>query len=418
MTEVEKFLRGYNQSTTTVDINKIVKNATKELHEGLKTKSSFPMVPTYITSLSLQKTDKKLLIDAGGTNFRSAVGYIDESKLAHIENIDATKMPATDGRLSKAEFFASMANNAKNQLPETGDVGFCFSYNVEMNSNLDGKINCLAKEVDAPEVVGSEVGKELVLAIKEIDTEEKERKVVVLNDTVATLLGGHSVVDFSDFSTHIGFIFGTGGNVCYYEDTAKIEKISLDTLDKMILNVEAGGFDKLELGEFDKIVVENTADKTSQLMEKITCGKYLAEIISIALQTASKDKLFADETNFVDFELKDVSEFLSGEENKLFSCFSSTSDRTLAKELCREFIDRSAKYWAGIIGAIILDTTQKGDKPALIVAEGTTFNKLTFFRANFERYLDIVLHPANRSYKIVQGENLNLVGSLIATLLL
>ena len=53
-----------------------------------------------------------------------------------------------------------------------------------------------------------------------------------------------------------------------------------------------------------------------------------------------------------------------------------------------------------------------------IVAEGTTFNKLTGYRAAFEKYLTGILGGYGISYKIVQGNELNLVGTLMASMIL
>ena len=76
MTTVEKFLRNHNQSSSQIDIDEHIKLFTEKMEEGLRGTGCLPMIPTYLTlaeKLSVNK--RKLLIDAGGTNFRSAVGY-------------------------------------------------------------------------------------------------------------------------------------------------------------------------------------------------------------------------------------------------------------------------------------------------------------------------------------------------------
>ena len=87
-------------------------------------------------------------------------------------------------------------------------------------------------------------------------------------------------------------------------------------------------------------------------------------------------------------------------------------------DICVDLIDRAAKIGAIInSGAVVASCTDKA-LPAAIVAEGTTFNKLVGFRSNFEKYLTQILGERGISYEIIQGEELNLVGTLMATMVL
>ena len=214
MTALE-FLRLHNESAEQIDAKASIELFLQHMQAGLQGKGGLPMIPTYLMDIDrskIKKGVKRILIDAGGTNFRSAIGYFDEKGEAVISDLKNTMMPALDRELSKDEFYAQIVTNIERLLPKAQDLGFCFSYPVEMNRDVDGVVCKFSKGVKAPEVVGTRVGRETVAACKAIDG--VDRKIVILNDTVATLLGGMANTA-EQFSAYLGYIYGTGTNVCY-----------------------------------------------------------------------------------------------------------------------------------------------------------------------------------------------------------
>lgn len=415
---VEQFLQKHNQSTNNIDTNKMVQLAMAEMRQGLQNHgSTIPMIPTYLQNIGRDKIKpgKRLVIDAGGTNFRSAVGYFDEKGNVQIEGLQKTKMPASDELLTKQQFYDKIASNVAYLLDDCIDVGFCFSYQVDMQSNMDGKVAVFSKEVKAPEVVGTFVGAETLSAIKKHS--DIERKIVILNDTVATLLGGMALSS-KQYSAYVGYIFGTGTNLCYIEDTQNITKVKGLPQGKMLVNTEMGGCSCFTQGDFDKIVANKTADPAKQHFEKMSSGKYLADIIHQAFSFGASEGLFDDNLTLCPFELKDISAFLTGEQNFVYNIFACDSDRAKAREICLNLIDRSAKMGAILNASAVLMSCQDTSTPVAIVAEGTTFNKLPTFRANFEKYLEQIFAPHGITFEILQGQELNLVGTLMATMAL
>ena len=73
-----------------------------------------------------------------------------------------------------------------------------------MLPNKDGRVIRFAKEIQAPEVVDQLVGENLIATMSSMNLQTPE-KVVLLNDTVATLLAG---VNYQNrmFDSYIGFI--------------------------------------------------------------------------------------------------------------------------------------------------------------------------------------------------------------------
>ncbi len=415
---VEQFLQKHNQSTNNVNVDKMVSLAMEEMRHGLTVNDgTIPMIPTYLQNVDRDKikAGKRMLIDAGGTNFRSAVGYFDENGNVKIEQLQKTKMPASDEYLTKEQFYNKIAQNVRYLADDCVDVGFCFSYQVDMQPNMDGEVVMFSKEVKAPEVIGTYVGAETLSAIKQYS--DVERKIVILNDTVATLLGGMAISQ-KKYSAYVGYIFGTGTNLCYIEDTKNITKVQNLPQGKMLINTEMGGCASFSQGDFDVIVANSTASPTKQLFEKMSSGKYLADIIAQAFNFGEREGLFEMPLKMYGFELKDVSAFLNGSVDGVYDIFSCDGDRQKAREICLNLIDRSAKLGAILNASAVLMSCQDKTTPVAIVAEGTTFNKLPTFRDNFEKYLKQIFAPHGIAFDIVQGEELNLVGTLMATMAL
>ena len=414
MTALE-FLKLHNESAEQIDAKTSIDLFLEQMKAGLQGNGGLPMIPTYLLDVDRSKIKtgvKRIVIDAGGTNFRSAIGYFNENGEAVLSDLKNTMMPALDRELSKDEFYSQIVTNIERLLPKAQDIGFCFSYPVEMGRDIDGVVGKFSKGVKAPEVVGTRVGRETVAACKAIDG--VDRKIVILNDTVATLLGGMANTD-EQFSAYLGYIYGTGTNVCYIEDTANIAKVANLPAGKMIINTECGGFNGFVMGDFDKTAIANTEDPTRQLFEKMSSGKYLSGIIYQALCSAYAEGMLQGPLHIEPFALKDVSEFLTKGE---FCCEFTQSEKDFFAEMCVELIRRAAKMGAIVNAALAIASCTDKSLPVAIVAEGTTFNKLPYYRQFFEEYLTQILGEHGISYKILQGQDLNLVGTLMATMVL
>lgn len=417
MNKVLKFLQKHGQSAFEVDAKAQMRLFTEKMRLGLQSHwQCIPMIPTYLCNIdrSKIKQGKNILIDAGGTNFRSAIGYFADGK-AQIEKLQKTEMPASRGEvLGKEEFYARIAENISYLAEEGENVGFCFSYAVRMHPDLDGEALGFSKEVKAPEVVGTRVGAETLKALKKYGG--KQRKVVLLNDTVATLLGGMAIAD-KRYSTYLGYIYGTGTNVCCIVDTDKITKEDGLPEGKMLVNMECGGYDGFVTGDFDKAAIARTDAPDRQIFEKMTSGKYLAEIIFEALCVAEQEGEFEGAVRLERHTLAEVSQFLQNG-GAMNDCFTLPQDAEFSRDVCIALVDRAAKLGAIVNAATAVATCSDKSLPVAIVAEGTTFNRLVGYRERFEQYLKEFLGEEKMTFEIVQGEELNLIGTLMACMLL
>ena len=218
------FLRSYEMDYLDIDFNVNVEKFIEQMNKGLTgEQSTLEMIPTYLSAANKIPTDKPVIVaDAGGTNFRVATVRFDQHNNPSIENLEKFSMPGIERELSCSEFFETMAGYFKNVLSTSEQIGFCFSYPAQMQPNKDGRLVRFSKEIKAPEVVGELVGENLTEAIVSMGLGSK-KSIVILNDTVATLLAGVGYRN-RNFSSYVGFILGTGTNTSYIEQNANITK--------------------------------------------------------------------------------------------------------------------------------------------------------------------------------------------------
>jgi hexokinase len=362
-------------------------------------------------------------IDAGGTNFRAVKMSFDNNLQLVTENLQQRKMPAVDEELSNKEFFATLAAYLTSYKEVSEKIGFCFSYAVEIFPNKDGKLLEWSKEVKAPEVIGQMVGKNLLEAMG-----TPEKQIVLMNDTVSTLLAGQAATAGREFDTYLGFILGTGTNVCYIEQNKNITKTQgLDAKGNQIINIESGNFNLMPRTDID-IAFDNTTKLPGRYtFEKMIAGGYFGGLCTTALKTAAAEEVFSAESTvrmkaMGDLTSEEVNKFVCGIDlpsNVLSTVLVTKEDKDAACEIINTLIQRAAKLVAASMAAVILKTgkAKSADKPILMTIEGTTFYKLLNFRVMFESFLQGFLSGDNRRYyEIVEVPNSSLIGAGIAAI--
>ena len=222
--------------------------------------------------------ESAIVIDAGGTNFRSSLVTKTESGI-EISDFEKTKMPAIDRELNKHEFYKAIADNIARLKDRADKISFCFSYAMAITEDGDGKIIRFSKEVKAPQAIGTYLGKELLAELK-MQGWKKIKKINVLNDTTALLLS--SFVDSShtsSWSSQLAFILGTGMNSAYIHN-------------KKIIVTECGMFSNLSQSDFDLKVCKKTTLPQQSLLEKMSSGAYLGEIAFEMIKSACQENIF------------------------------------------------------------------------------------------------------------------------------
>jgi hexokinase len=427
--KVTDFLTQHHMSYETIDMEEYCHIFLEEMTNGLAgKKSSLQMIPTYIeVEREIPINEPVIVLDAGGTNFRVATVYFDEEGEPVIEHFNRYPMPGVHEEVTKDRFFQIITGYLNDVVYTSHNIGFCFSYPTEIFPNKDGKLLHFTKEIQAEEVEGEMIGENLVSTLEVLGHSEKKH-VVLLNDTVATLLAGELAFQNKTFDSYIGFILGTGTNSCYIESNRNIPKKSeLDLTKHQIINIESGAFTRGPQGAIDLQFDESTANPGKYSFEKMVSGAYLGALCSKTLEVASK-QLFSDNIaeelkTLETLKTKDVNDFMhypDGTNNPLASlCHHGTKeDRVTMYYLLDSLIERAAKLTAINIASVVMKS-DKGKNPCFpvcITAEGTTFYELKSLKTRVEYYLKSYLEDKYRYYEIVNIKNATLIGAAIAGL--
>jgi len=423
---IERFLSEHKMRAIDIDIQNIIDLFTLDMLNGLAGKeSTLRMIPTYIEADNQFLTGVPVLaVDAGGTNFRSALVEFNSQGKLEITKLINSKMPGLEGEITKDEFFKIIAGYVKSNAELADRIGFCFSYPTEILPDKDGRLLQFCKEVQAPEVVGTLIGKNL---LESLGMEEKQ--IVLLNDTVATLLAGKSASFGRVYDSYIGFILGTGTNTCYIESNRNISKVkNLDPAKSQIINIESGNFRKVPQTDLDILFDNTTVNPGDYKFEKMFAGGYFGGLCLSILKSAAKEGVFTSGTASKILELDDLSSEdlnnfvlkpVSGR-GPLISCIMDKADELSCIEIIECLIDRAAKLVAANMAAVILKTGkgQSAERPILITIEGTTFYKLYKLRSFFEKYLGEYLSGnGQRYYEFTEVKQSSLVGAALAALI-
>lgn len=432
-TAVKEFLGNMNMFHEQVDMEKTYRHFLDEMEKGLNGESgSLRMIPTFIESDNEIPTNKKVIVmDAGGTNFRTALIHFDEQRKVVIDSFKKAPMPGSERVLTFEEFFDVLAESIEDIAEKSDKIGFCFSYPTEITPDRDGKLIHFCKEVQAPEVEGKMIGKNLLERLRKRGISQNH-SIVILNDTVATLLTGKASAPERNYEDFLGFILGTGLNSCYAESNENIHKldsIHLDGTHSQIINVESGNFSVRARGELDKILDGKTTEPGAYLLEKMTSGAYFGALVSEVIYEAERKELFdRGFTSELDIagslNTRQVNEFLQNpfrEDNILSRICKRHHERNRETLyfLIDSMLERAAKLIAVNMAAIILKSGKGTSpvRPICLTVDGTTFYAYHKFQYRVEHYLNNFLSgERKRYYDIVKVEDAPLIGAAIAAL--
>ncbi|MBP2655639.1 MAG: Hexokinase [Firmicutes bacterium] len=435
--KVDGFLKKYGMDYKNISIEKECNTFIAEMKKGLEgTGGTLKMLCTYLSPEGeIPVREPVIVIDAGGTNLRVAVVTFDSKKTPVIEDFKVYPMPGTQGELTKEEFFHRIAEYLAPVIDRSSKIGFCFSYPTEILPNRDGKLIGFTKEVRVRDMNGEEIGANLLTALRAMGY-DGDKRVVVLNDTVATLLGGKAAQPQRSFDSFIGFILGTGTNTCYIETNANIIKVPalVNKPGSTIINIESGGYGKAPGSVIDGYFDTMTVDPGRQLFEKMISGAYQGQLILQFLRKAAAEGLFSSEfaarvCNLNELTTTEVNDFCLqpySEDNvlacgaKTTGCAGNIADQVVVYYIVDAVVERAAKLVAINLAAIMLKTG-KGQNPCLpvcVTAEGSTFYKSKLFKGKLEYYVKEYLNDQMGLYcEFIHADKATLVGTAIAGLL-
>ena len=426
--QADAFLARYGLDPREVDVDACARAFQADMERGLRGEPGawMLMLPTYLSQEGeLPEDEPIIVIDAGGTNFRVGLVTIRSSGV-EIEDLKVSPMPGSQAPISWEEFVDQVAEAV---LPLTGrsrKVGLCFSYAAEILPNRDGRVVRFTKQVQVSGSEGKELGRDISAALAAKGA--PGTSFVVLNDTVAALLGGVASLRDERFDSYIGLIYGTGVNTCYAERRKALEQVTTPwAAETMLVNMESARFDGAPMSEFDRRLDRESVDLGLCHYEKMVSGRYQGDVIYQALRQAAADGLFSGGLNDWLGKLEGLTSVQADAfcarpygEGLLAAACTCETDRELLYTIIDRVIERSARLVCANLAGILLQTGagEHIHRPACIIAEGSTFYKGHLFRGKIQRICDdYITGKLGRYYAFRQVADANLIGTAAAALL-
>jgi hexokinase len=441
--EISGFAHYYGFHYDGLDPVSLMRDVLRHMERGLAGRpSSLPMIPSYISPVSQVPAGKTVLaLDAGGTNLRASLVRFNEQGKAEAKEARKVPMPGTRGRLSADEFFDEIAALSAPLLEAAGSIvegiGFTFSYPMTITEDADGIPMAFSKELEIPEVTGKPVGKGLRDALARRGSPFKG-PVVLLNDTVATLLSGLVEIPSGgeEGSSNaygvpggpvIGLILGTGFNTAYPE--TGVPKIGFESEIPQIIVCETGTFRINCQGILDREYDATTKNPGVYTLEKATSGAYLGPLTLHILKQAVRDGVLCFRRSnellaMPSLQTRDLNHFQRhplAAEGPLGSLLGTDEADALAAILyiARIVTERGAMLSAAVVAACVERVCSgcKAYSPVRIAVEGTTYMIYKGMREALEAWLHVMLFDGKpRPYVVAPVEQASLFGAAVAAL--
>lgn len=352
-----------------------------EMQNGLSgNESSIKMLPGFL-SLDFERKPEGhfAVIDAGGTNFRTCLVSLG-AEGASISDFRLSPMPGSSGKfVSWDEFIHKTALSVFPLLKKTRKLAFCFSYPTLMYPDGDGSLVMLTKQI---KLSGFEDRRILAdLREKLSKPGESELEITLLNDTLAVLLAAFAEKPAKNYSSTLGLIAGTGLNTAAFFNNTLIKKFPELKDGESLINLESGGFSKLEQGSFDLELDKRSQDKGKYKYEKMCSGAYLGSLSEITLKAALNEGLFTSGFARELEALMPIDSALADAIATGTSPLSKSKDSKTAAEIVGSLIERAAKLVSANLLAIAL--LQGGvSKDFCVSVDGSLFRKCRQFRSS------------------------------------
>lgn len=389
-------------------MRRISRDFRSEMARGLAgAKSSLKMIPAYVDKPSGNELGRFIALDLGGTNLR--ILQLELKGQGRILKRGEKKVVLGEKYIKGTALglFDFIASFIKEFLQEEGldqtaglMLGFTFSFPIQQSGIASGILVHWTKDFSASGVVGKDVVGLLKASLKKKGVQNVSVTALV-NDTVGTLAAG----SYKDPSCDIAVILGTGTNACYQEKLSNIlrwpgRKFKTG---KMIVNIEWGNFNKIQLTEYDRLLDEKSDNQGFQILEKMVSGMYLGEIARLLMVDLIKRKLLFGQGSLALMEKEKIfkTEYMSRIENDrtanrndiavllkgLGIADSSAEDRLLVKKICAFVATRATRISAAVLAGVITKIDPSLSRKHTVAVDGSVYEKYPGFAKNIEAAL-------------------------------
>lgn len=384
-------------------MRQIKKAVGSEMDAGLAgRKSSLAMLQAYCDAASGKEKGLFPALDLGGTNFRVMMVKLQGGKKPKV--VAEAKYRLTQEQISSTGdvLFNAIASYVKkfvkaNKFSDQYGLGYTFSFPVKLLGIDEGILMKWTKEFSAKGVVG----KKIVHLQREALTRQGLSNIDIValaNDTVGTL----QTQAVMDPNCVLGVILGTGFNICVRVSSKRIKKVGGRYSGPcMIINMEAGGFDKaLPVTTYDRQLDAESGNKGQQIAEKMISGKYLSMLARLLMLDLVKEgQLFGGEVpealvSKETFRSEDMSALEGGNPadvarvgKQLKGKALTYVERILLAEVCHLVARRSARISAALIAGALAKAERRSVSNATVAVDGSLFEKYPGYHEMLEEAL-------------------------------
>ncbi|KAM4675514.1 hexokinase-3 isoform 2-T2 [Discoglossus pictus] len=366
--EFERCLQPFHLSQTQLEQVRdlMLDNMERGLKEDPEKPSTLKMLPTYVRSTpDGTEVGHFLVLDLGGTTFRILQVKLEIGREVEMES--------------------EIYDIPKEIMVGTGQQSVLISW---------------TKGFHCSGVEGQDVVQLLRDAIRRRGDYNVD-VIAIVNDTVGTLMS----CGYHDHSCEVGFIVGTGSNVCYMEDMANVEAVEGDE-GQMCVNTEWGALgDDGELKhiqtDYDCQVDQDSFAPGKQCFDKMVSGMYLGEIVRLTLVRLAKQQILFDgltslalltkgsfETKHVSAIEADLSSLTAA--RKILTVLGlnpSEQDCVKVQQVCSAVSTRSASLCAAGIAAVVTRIRRNRQDPKGRVTVGVDGSVYKFHPKFSERLI-------------------------------
>jgi hexokinase len=392
--------------------------------------SSLKMLPTFTDNPTGREKGDVLALDLGGSNFRVLWARLTGDGREPAISGGKFKLETEHVAGTGEELFGAIARFIRaflegHGLRGTYPLGFTFSFPIRQHAIRRGDLIVWTKGWTASGVEGQDVVSLLERAL------EKQgvvgvRVVSLNNDTTGTQVARA----YLDPACDVGCILGTGTNICYRESVSRLgERPAGYGRDSMIINMESGNFNqKLPRRRYDATLDARSENPGAQWEEKMVGGKYLGELVRLAVADWTGRGLLFGGSLPGPFAGRDL--WTSEAVGALLAAppddapvrlaalgvpGAGLGDAAAVREIGRLFVRRAARIAAAALAAAVTRIDPGLERSHTVAVDGSLFEKMPGFREGMgEAFSGLFGDRADRLAPVLTHDGSGLGAAIIA----